>query len=413
MVDPEQAVETLEQKIRDGERAIVHERDRDALLAFLREMQLMRETYGYHRQVKLLRHCVRMAEESGASIADALEDKAAAEEIVRWIHSEYDLDESPETNQNYRVALRVFGRRVSDDNGDEPPESIDWIKSTLPRDYDPSPDPTEMLEWESDIEPMLDAARNPRDSAAIALQFDAGLRGGELYELTVGDITDTEHGLSVAVDGKTGQRAVDLIPSTPYVTEWLTKHPGDGNDPIWCRLTSREQLSYQSYLDMFKRPADRAGVTKDVTPTNFRKSNLAWLARQGMNARYIERRQGRTHGSDAVARYVAVFDADIGDEYARLMGLDVRDEDESDEFRPVTCPRCDRETPRDEDLCMWCGMALDPDAADRVSDAKTAAVDELTADEEWAQQFGEAIFAKLENDPEFAAKLLSEVEGEL
>jgi len=157
---------------------------------------------------------------------------------------------------------------------------------------------------------------------------------------------------------------VDLIPSTPHVNRWLSDHPGSSDDaPLWSKLNAPEELTYNAYLDMFKRPAKRAGVDKDVTPTAFRKSNLAWLCRQGMNARHIERRQGRTHGSDAVARYTAIFDDDIGDEYARMMGLEVEEKDEEDEFAPLVCPRCDRETPRHEDRCMWCGQALSAGAA--------------------------------------------------
>jgi len=369
MRNPEREVATLREKIQNGDRDIDDERDREILMEFSDELKLLRETYGHHRHVKLLRHCVRIAENAPVSLVDALEDRDATEEIVRWIHDTYDLEASAETNQNYRVALRVFGRRATDVAGEEPPPSIDWVNATLPRDYDPSPDPSEMLRWEDDVEPMLDACRNSRDEAAIALQFDAGLRGGELYDLTIGDISDTAHGLSVSVDGKTGQRSVDLIPSTPHVNRWLSDHPGgDPDDPLWTKLTANDQLSYNSYLDMFKRPAGRADIEKTVTPTNFRKSNLAWLCRQGMNARHIERRQGRSHGSDAVSRYTAIFDEDIGDEYARIMGLEVAEEDETDEFAPVVCPRCDKETPAREERCMWCGFGFSAKAAETASE---------------------------------------------
>ncbi|ELZ42151.1 integrase family protein [Halorubrum californiense DSM 19288] len=322
-----------------------------------------------------------MSEETdGVDLTDALTDRDAAETIVRWIHDEYDLHETPETNQNYRVALRVFGRRATDegvDGSDTPPSSIDWISSTLPNDYDPSPDPTAMLDWEDDVKPMIDAARNSRDAAAIALAFDAGLRGGELYDLTIDTISRTDHGLAVTVDGKTGQRTVDLIPSTPHVNRWLSDHPGGGDDPMWSKLNSPDKLSYRSYLDMFKDCAGRAGVEKDVTPTNFRKSNLAWLSKQGMNARYIERRQGRKHGSDAVSRYTAIFDADIGDEYARLMGIEVEDEDTTEELAPLVCPRCDRETPRDESRCVWCGQAMEAEASMEDTDNRLEIADML------------------------------------
>jgi hypothetical protein len=226
-----------------------------------------------------------------------------------------------------------------------------------------------MLRWEEDVEPMIEAARNTRDEAAIALQFDAGLRGGELYDLRVGDLSQSAHGLVVSVDGKTGQRAVDLIPSTPHVNRWLGDHPGNDDDYLWTSLNDPNRLSYNAYLDMFKRPAKRGDVDKDVTPTALRKSNLAWLCRQGMNARHIEQRQGREHGSEAVSRYAAIFDDDVGNEYAAMMGLETAAEnDDSSEFAPLTCPRCDRETPQREDRCMWCGQALSPEAADEAAE---------------------------------------------
>ena len=357
-------VTALREKLKSGERG-GSERDRDVLIEFSNRLQLLREDYGWHRHYKLLGNLTRLSENAPVDIADTLTDRDAAEAVVRWIHSEYDLDEQPTTNKNYRVALRVFGRRVTDDGVDgpnTPPPSIDWISSTLPNSYDPSPDPSDMLTWDDDVQPMLDETRNPRDRAAIALQFDAGLRGGELYDLRVSDITDTTHGLSVSVDGKTGERAVDLIPSTPHVNEWLARHPGGGHDYLWTKLREPDRLSYNGFLDMFRDPADRAGVDKPVTPTNFRKSNLAWLAKQEMNARYIEQRQGRKPGSDAVSHYVGIFDRDIGTQYAKLMGLEVEDEDDQD-LAPLTCPRCEKETPRDADRCVWCGQSLKADAS--------------------------------------------------
>lgn len=41
---------------------------------------------------------------------------------------------------------------------------------------------------------MIDATYNARDAAMIAVQFDAGLRGGEFTSLVMGDIRDHDHG---------------------------------------------------------------------------------------------------------------------------------------------------------------------------------------------------------------------------
>jgi len=82
-----------------------------------------------------------------------------------------------------------------------------------------------MLDWDEDIIPMIEACKNSRDEALIAVAFDAGARSGELQDLTVGDVNDHKHGLRIFVDGKTGQRDVTLIPSVPYLQRWLGDHP--------------------------------------------------------------------------------------------------------------------------------------------------------------------------------------------
>lgn len=365
-VDPKSQVGTLREKLESGARG-GNDPDRDALLAFSDRLSLLRETYSWHRHVKLLRHCVRMSELAPARLVDALENRDAAEDIIRWVHAEYDLDETPETNQSYRLALRIFGKRLAEDN--EVPPTLSWIATTLPSSYDPMPDPTDMLRWDNEVQAMLDECRNPRDRAAIALQFDAGLRGGELEDLTIGDVSDTDTGLIVSVDGKTGQRSIDLIPSVPYVTRWLTEHPrrGDRTASMWCKLSDGSEMRYRSYLKMFKNPAKRAGVEKPVTPTAFRKSNACWLARQGASQTLIEDRQGRKRGSEHTARYIARFGRESANrQYRELHGIEVEETEEED-IAPLTCPRCEKQTPEHEPLCVWCGQALTHEAVEQVS----------------------------------------------
>jgi integrase len=363
MTKPRREIETLTERIESGERE-VDDDDTDILLTFSRKLDLLREEYGDHRHLKLLRHTTRMSEQVGG-LNRALSERVAAEEIVRWIHSEY---ENPETNRDYRVALRVFGRRVTD--GDEIPDSISWVSSKTPRDYDPSPDPADMVEVEDDLKPMIQASRNSRDAALVGVQYEAGLRGGELYDLTVGDVTDSDHGIRLRVDGKTGERSVSLVAdfSIPHLQRWLSDHPASSNSnaPLWSKLSKPERFSYQRFLQITKDLADRADVTKPVTPTNFRKSNAYWLAKhRDANAALIEDRQGRTRGSQAVARYIAQFGEDTEAQYARLQGKEVETKEPTNRA-PVECPRCTRETPRDESLCMWCGQALDYDAVEDI-----------------------------------------------
>lgn len=357
MTNPKQQIETLRDRIRDSDE--ISDADKEVLLEFSDRMELLKSEYTPHRHNKLLRHCTRIAENVGG-LADALKDRDAAEEIVRWINREY---ENEYTNHDYRTALRVLGGRITEGDIDEKPDSIAWIPSGTSNSHDPVPNPADMLEWEADVKPMIDEARNSRDAALIAVAFDSGARSGELRNLTVGDVNDHEHGLQIMVDGKRGQRSVSLIPSVPYLNRWLSDHPAanDPDAPLWSKLSQPEQISYRLFNDAFKDAAKRAGVTKPVTPTNFRKSNATYLARQGMPQAFIEDRQGRERGSDATAHYVAKFGGEADTTYAKMHGKDV-DEDDSDPIGPLECPRCGKETPRDEDACVWCRQPLEYDA---------------------------------------------------
>ena len=331
--------------------------DQDALLEFSDELYLRNAEYSDHRHEKLLLHCILIAEGVGG-LAQSREDRDTAEDLVRWINRTYD---NKETNRDFRVALRVFGKHTTE--GDDPPPSLDWISSTTSRSYNPQPDPSNMLHWDDHIVPMIEAANNNRDAAIIATAWDAGTRSGEFRNLTVGDVTDHKHGLQITVDGKTGQRSVTLIPSVPHLTRWLQDHPDrdDPDAPLWSKLHDPEEMSFQMFKKLLEKTADHAGVDRPVNLTNFRKSSASHLASQGMSQAHIEEHHGWKRGSDVAARYVSVFADDADRELARIHGKDV-EEDEPDPIAPVECPRCGRETPRDEEFCVWCEQAIDQGA---------------------------------------------------
>lgn len=350
-------IETLRDRINTSER--ISDDDRDALMAFSQHLDLLGPAvYSDHRHEKLLRHCTRIAEEVGG-LAEALENREAAEAIVRWIQRNY---ENPETNRDYRLAVRAFGKHALKQA--EPPESIAWIPASTPKSYDPMPSRGDMLDWEEDVLPMIErGARNARDRALFAIQYEGGFRSGELYAMTVGDVIDDENGIYIRANGKTGEREVQLMGNAvAYLTDWLEKsHPAptDPTAPIWCQLDVPEMASEQTFLKYFKRAAKRAGVTKPVTPTNFRKSNAYYLANIGANAALIEDRQGRRRGSKAVARYIGRFGKDAEAQYRGLFGI-AEDGDIPNDPRPHECPRCGKTTPRHRERCMNCRLPFDP-----------------------------------------------------
>jgi hypothetical protein len=270
-----------------------------------------------------------------------------------------------------------------------------------------------MLRWDDDVKPMIDAATNPRDAALVAVAFDAGPRSGELRALSVGDVSDSELGMRLRLDGKTGQRTVTLVPSGEYLTRWLAAHPAsdDPSAPLWSKLGEADQLSYRRFRDIFDAVADRADVEKPVTPTNFRKSNASYLARRGANAALIEDRQGRARNSQAVSRYVARFgDDDEAAQIAALHGMEVENADTAESLAPIECSRCGNETPHDEPLCVHCGQAVDAAAAEELEAAKQALREQMARSDDPAERRTALRgLETLESDPEKSRELLDAV----
>jgi len=371
---PDRQLERLKSQIEEGARS-VSDKDGELLLQFDDRMALLPSEYGTQRREKLLRHCTKIAEGEENSLVEALEEREAAEGLIRWIHDKHDPEETPETNKDYRIALRMFGKRLVESGVDVPaddegiPKSLAWIPTTTSRNYDPKPDPAEMLDWEDDVESMIDETMNARDAALIAVAFDSGARSGELLDLRVGDVADHKHGLQITVDGKNGQRTITLITSVPYLNRWLSDHPraDESTAPLWCKLRSGEEISYQMARKIPIQAAEHAGVEKPVTFTNFRKSSASFLASRGVNQPTLEDHHGWTRSSTAASRYISVFDEASDRELAKAHGEDI-EEEEPNPIAGVQCPRCREKTPRSEPFCMWCNQAIEHGAVDEIQE---------------------------------------------
>jgi integrase len=351
---------------------VISDADRDALLEYNRELRRMRSRTGVKRRRKNLQHLKVLAGEFDrekanpddppeADVIDILSDEDAVGTFLDWIHSNY-TGES--TNRDYRGALRSFAKHVTD--GDEVPEPADQIPAGTSRNHNPMPDPAKMFRWDEHVLPMIQAASNLRDAAMVAVSWDSGARSSEIRGLRIGDISDHKYGKKISLSGKKGERSVILVSSVPYLKKWLDVHPAqdDASAPVWSKLRRAEEPSYRTKLKMLKEPAKGTDVTLPAEPTftRMRKSSASYLASQGISQAHLEDHHGWKRGSDIAARYVSVF-TDANDRaVAAAHGVDVAD-DETDPIGPMSCPRCERETPRSEDFCVWCEQSLNPEAA--------------------------------------------------
>jgi integrase len=367
------AVDALRERI--AAREDINEADGQVLEAVAREMAVRAHEFGPHVQRKYLYRGLYIAQHTGL-LAEALEDEEAAREVVAWIHREYD---NAETNKDFRVTLRQAARLGTD--GEDLPESVEWVSGGYPRNYDPSPEPGEMYRWEEHIQPMLRACRNARDRALIAFAWDVGPRAGELFAVEVGDLTDHKYGMQVTLRGKTGSRSPIMVPSVSYVQNWLAAHPAGPNPapgtPLWSKLDSPEGVCDQTLRQALHQAARRAEMTPPSrpTPTRFRKSAASFKAAQGVSQAHLEDHFGWSRGSDQAARYVSVFGEANEREIAAAHGVAVDADD-----RPATtqpCPRCQASVPASEDFCPQCHQALSTAAHAEMAETKDELLPEV------------------------------------
>lgn len=402
---PAASISRLRDRLDDSD--AISAADADALRRFSDELRILGVSkYSDWAHEKYLMRLVAVAEGPGG-LADALNKKSVARDLVSWINAE--KNGSPETNKDYRVALRQFGKVLTD--GDDVPPSLSWVPGGYPENYDPAPDPTELVTWEDEVLPMIESCHNPRDKAVIALAFDLGPRPHELYNLSVDAFADHKYGLQVTVDGKTGRRSPVLVPSVTYVSRWLDEHPGDGSGPFISRLNRPESVSNTYARDIFKDAAKRVGIEKDVTPRMFRKASASHLASRGVSQAHLEDHHGWTRGSDIASRYISIFQDANDREIAAAHGVDV-ERDEPEPTAPVPCPRCGDQVARHKSFCPNCHQSLDQEAV-ALQQEMLDIIDGIIDDEEDIERLKDAIAVRrsVESEPHRLTK--GELRGHL
>lgn len=345
-------VETTMDAIEESD--VICQENKDLIAEFKRDLALDGKSDA--RIQKVTSHIKIIAEHLGETPFSEM-DKSDVKDLVEW-YNKRDIAET--TEADYKKVTKQFFKWLEGEDGNYP-EKVDWITTTtstgngtLPKD----------LLTREDINDLKDACRNPRDRAFIALLYETGARIGELIDLTVGDIEDHAHGRKVVIDGKTGQRRLPLVESTPALNKWLNKHPsGKKTDSLWCQLQdASEQLSYHYIRQkLLVRPAERAGIEKPMNPHHFRHSRATDLATEFKEAQLCEW-FGWVQGSDVPGKYVHLSGRDIDQNYAELHGLRTAEEEE-EETNPVKeCPRCDELNESNDKFCSRCGFALSEEA---------------------------------------------------
>jgi len=276
------------------------------------------------------------------------------------------------TKIQYKIAMRRF--LIGYGTRQKKPELVELGKTISVKGMPGAPmkKPSDMLKLE-EVKKLIDSTQTLRDAAILAMLYESGCRIGELANCKIKDIEFDEHGCVVHLNGKTGERLVQLVFAASYIRNWINAHPLKDNrdSSLWVSnirfaKTKGAELKYHQ-LDkkgisgMINRIAKIANITKEdgslkrITPHIFRHSRVTHLSTQFTEA---EQRLyfGWSHKSDMPSRYSHLSHTDLRNSVLKLYGFS-----ETQNLNMIdmkACPRCKQPTEANDSYCSLCGLPL-------------------------------------------------------
>lgn len=288
-------------------------------------------------------------------------DTVTLEELKQYIGSiQQESNYSPWTKKSYKNITRRFYRWMTKTKGY--PNIVDWISLHIGRSQKKLPSQSELL-TEEDVHKLIQIADHPRDKAFVFMLWESGARVGELGNLTLENIGFDQHGMVLAMQGKTGSRKIRLVASTAYASAWVKNHPlkNDTKAPLWINIGSvrhYKAMRYDNMRMLLKRLFERAGIKKRFNPHLFRHSRATFMAHH-LTEFQMNHYFGWIQGSDMPSTYVHMSGRDVDKAILAMNGILPQEKKQEKHIVPRVCPRCDTINSYDSLSCTKCNAILD------------------------------------------------------
>jgi len=244
--------------------------------------------------------------------------------------------------------------------------------------------PEDML-TPDDLKKLLEATRNSRDRALIAMQYELGTRIAELCRLKWQDIyvDDPKYGAKVRIFDRKNQKIRNGI-ITPhiafhYLNVWRMDYPGvpEGDNYIFITLQRNkgEMMMYPSVQKVFTRSAKIADLEKKVHTHLLRATRITDLATQGLNEAILKETVWGNQSTSMLKTYIHINPDEQIKALRRQAGFEVGEDLRPQVLEGLTCSRCRKVNPPTADYCMSCSNPLTEDAKKR-ADAEKKLLDE-------------------------------------
>ena len=177
----------------------------------------------------------------------------------------------------------------------------------------------------------------------VLVFYESGARVGELLPIKIKQITFDDYGAILLVTGKTGDRRIRLVASTPALANWLNVQPfkDDPEAYVWFSFATNrkyEPLNHRGVYELFKDLAKKAKIKKKVNPHAFRHARATHLANK-LTEQQLKMLFGWSQASKMASIYVHLSGRDVDNALLGLHGLTKPKEGEK-KFKVKICPRC-------------------------------------------------------------------------
>ena len=150
-------------------------------------------------------------------------DEATKEDLRKVVADLNQTEYADETKKCFKIMLRKLYRflRGIEEKGVYPDE-VKWISIAIPSNHKKLP---EELLTEDEVKRIIEKCDNLRDKTLISCLYESGCRVGEIGTMKIKHVSFEQYGARLTVNGKTGMRKILIVNSTPYLQEWINRHP--------------------------------------------------------------------------------------------------------------------------------------------------------------------------------------------
>ena len=264
---------------------------------------------------------------------------------------------SQETIIDYNIIIKRFYKWLLG-NEETFPKEVSWLKTTVPKSKKKLP---ENLLNDENVEKLIKNAKTLRDKCIISVLYDSGMRIGELLTCKIKHVSFFNDYAEIQnPEGKTGSRRILLIPSVPYLLNWIQNHPlGKEDDCLFislCNKSQFERMTPKNVNRMLKELAKKCNINKRISCHQFRHASATKSARFLTDAQMKER-FGWVQDSKMASVYIHMSGRDSYDAVKRMYGIKEQVE-VKENMKPVKCHICDTINGFEHKYCRKCGRAL-------------------------------------------------------